>query len=346
MTHRLKLLRATLADAVQTARKSTRRRIVRWRLDLTRADREARIDAERRLRGREQYAQLRRADAVIVSYAKSGRTWLRVMISRLYSQVYDLPEDTLMGFDNFHFMDRRIPRLFFTHDVYPRFFTGNFEDKRDYEGKRVLMLVRDPRDVAVSQFFHWRHRTKDWKKDLNDYPPHDAEISLQEFVRQERGGLPRIIAFLNLWAKESERLRAFSLIRYEDMRAEPVAELQRVAEFLGIPADDAQIRDAVAYASYENMKRKEAAQSYQMSGGRLAPGDKDNPDSYKVRRGKVGGYRDYFDNDQIAEIDAVVTDGLDPVFGYGTPWSGEAASKVSTSGADGPSRSTTHSPRG
>jgi alcohol sulfotransferase len=317
MTHRTKLLRAALADALQTARKSTRRRVVRWRLDLRRADAEARIDAERRLRGREQYDQLRRADAVIVSYAKSGRTWLRVMISRLYQQVYDLPEDTLMGFDNFHHMDRRIPRLFFTHDVYPRFFTGNFEDKRDYHDKKVLMLVRDPRDVAVSQFFHWRHRTKDWKKDLNDYPPHGADISLQDFVRQERGGLPRIIAFLNLWAKESGRLRAFSLVRYEDMRADPVAVLTRVAQFLEIPADDAQLRDAVEYASYENMRRKETEQSYRMSGSRLAPGDKDNPDSYKVRRGKVGGYRDYFDDDQIAEIDAMVSDELDPIYGYG-----------------------------
>jgi len=317
MTHRLKLLRATLADAVQTARKSTRRRVVRWRLDLSKADQETRIDAERWLRGREQYAQLRRADAVIVSRAKSGRTWLRVMISRLYSQVYGLPEDTLMGFDNFHHMDPRIPRLLFTHDVYPRFFTGNFETKRDYEGKRVLMLVRDPRDVAVSQFFHWRHRTKDWKKDLNHYPPHGADISLQDFVRQERGGLPRIIAFLNLWARESGRLRAFSLVRYEDLRADPVAELRRVAAFLGIPADEAQIREAVEYSSFDNMKRKEAGQSYRMSGGRLAPGDKDNPDSYKVRRGKVGGYRDYFDDDQIAEIDAMVSDELDPVYGYG-----------------------------
>jgi len=28
--------------------------------------------------------------------------------------------------------------------------------------------------------------------------------------------------------------------------------------------------------------------------------DKSDPDSYKVRKAKVGGYRDYFDADQIA----------------------------------------------
>ena len=33
---------------------------------------------------------------------------------------------------------------------------GHFDSKIDFYGKKVLMLVRDPRDVAVSQFFHWR----------------------------------------------------------------------------------------------------------------------------------------------------------------------------------------------
>ena len=60
------------------------------------------------------------------------------------------------------------------------------------------------------------------------------------------------------------------------------------------------------------MKKKETEQSFRMSGGRLAPGDKDNPDSYKVRRGKVGGYTDYFDDDQLAVIDAMVADESGP----------------------------------
>jgi alcohol sulfotransferase len=49
----------------------------------------------------------------------------------------------------------------------------------------------------------------------------------------------------------------------------------------------------------------------------MAPRDQDNPDSYKVRRAKVGGYRDYFDDAQIAAIDALVSERLDPVYGYG-----------------------------
>jgi hypothetical protein len=48
----------------------------------------------------------------------------------------------------------------------------------------------------------------------------------------------------------------------------------------------------------------------------MVPGDKDNPDSYKVRRAKVGGYRDYFDDDQVQQIDSYIRSNLDPVFGY------------------------------
>ena len=74
---------------------------VRWRLDLKKADQEERIDAERHLRGREQFRQLDQGRCGDVSYAKSGRTWLRVMISRLYQQIYDLPEDLLIDIRQF-----------------------------------------------------------------------------------------------------------------------------------------------------------------------------------------------------------------------------------------------------
>jgi len=35
-----------------------------------------------------------------------------------------------------------------------------------------------------------------------------------------------------------------------------------------------------------------------------------------VRKGKVGGYRDFFTEEQCAQLDAMVAE-LDPIFGYG-----------------------------
>jgi alcohol sulfotransferase len=64
------------------------------------------------------------------------------------------------------------------------------------------------------------------------------------------------------------------------------------------------------------MKRLESGDTSRLRGGRFAPRDKDNPDSFKVRRGKVGGYRDYFSEAQAAEIEALIDADLSPVFGY------------------------------
>ncbi|WP_297538307.1 sulfotransferase domain-containing protein [Roseovarius sp.] len=309
-------MRAALPQLIHQARRRARRSIVRLHLSLTRANHEQRLGAERQLRGREQYDQLQSADAVIVSYAKSGRTWLRVMISRLYQQVYDLPKDAVIGFDNFHYIDRRIPRLLFTHDEFIRDYSGNTSTKLDFYDKKVLLMVRDPRDVVVSSFFHWRFRTQPWKKQLSFYPPHGSDLSMFEFVQDDRSGLRRIINFMNSWAEELVNTRAHEIVKYENMRADPVNELARVARFLEIPASAAQITEAVDYASYENMKKKEAEQSFRTSGARLNPGDKSIPDSYKVRRAKVGGYRDYFEDAQIKVIDEIVTENLDSAYGY------------------------------
>jgi alcohol sulfotransferase len=182
---------------------------------------------------------------------------------------------------------------------------------------RVIHMVRDPRDVAVSQFFQWKFRMRPEKKALNAYPEHDSECSIFDFVMHEGGGMPKVIGFMNLWAQERSKLRQLSMIRYEDLRADPHTALSRVAEFLGIPADAACIQEAVDYASFENMKKKESGSGFRMSGGRMAPGDQGNPDSYKTRRAKVGGYRDYFEDDQIVAIDRMVAARLDPFFGYG-----------------------------
>ena len=82
--------------------------------------------------------------------------------------------------------------------------------------------------------------------------------------------------------------------------------LGRVLAFLGTPGEPEQIAEAVAYASYDNMKRLEQDKVFWLSGTRLAAGDPANPQSYKVRRAKVGGWRDDFTAEQVAAIDALL----------------------------------------
>ena len=111
------------------------------------------------------------------------------------------------------------------------------------------------------------------------------------------------------------------------MRADPGRELGRALDFLGVAYSQRQIEDAVAFASYENMKQLEQTQVFRTHGQRLVPGDRGNPDSYKVRRAKVGGYRDYFDDEQLAVIDALMAARTGPLFGYLAEASPEAAAR-------------------
>ena len=238
MTDMIKTLRAMIPETARTARKRAWRSTVRLWLDMTRADHDKRLRAERRFRGREQYRLLRRSDAVVVSYAKSGRTWLRVMISRLYQQIYDIPDDTVLEFDNFHHMNRHIPRLFFTHDEYIREFTGNTANKADFHDKRVLLMVRDPRDVVCRSFFTGAIARNPGKASstFTRRTTRTARCSIS--FSGESSGLPRVIDFMNGWAREIDKMRAHEIVRYEDMRDEPQACLTRVARFLDIPASD------------------------------------------------------------------------------------------------------------
>jgi hypothetical protein len=297
--------------------KKISRRLLRGALFFTPEERKTR--AERWLRGREQLQRLQQADIVIVSFGKSGRTWLRVMISRLYQVKHKLPQRALIGFDNLHYMNRAIPKIFFTHDNYFKDYTGNTDSKADFYNHKVVLLARDPRDVAVSQFFQWQYRMKPNKKILNKYPGEGDEVSMFDFVMDPDAGLPKIIDFMNLWAEERSRMKGFFLLRYEDLRARGEETLRALLEFMGTPGTDAEIREAIEFSSYENMKKMEQKKTFWLSGGRMVPKDRDNPNTYKVRRAKVGGYRDYFDDDQVARIEALVNSTLSPYYDYHSP---------------------------
>jgi alcohol sulfotransferase len=312
----MRLALLNLRQALQTGRKKMSRRVLHWRM---RGQPEAEIlIAERKLRGVEQFDKLQRADVVLVSFGKSGRTWLRVMISHLFRVMYQLPENAILGFDNFHNLNRAVPKTFFTHDNYIKDFTGDFDSKAPFYDKRVVLLARDPRDVAVSQFFQWKFRIKPTKVAINNYPAMGSDISLYDFVMGENGGSMRSVTdYLNLWAKEAGKVEYFHLLRYEDLRERPHEELRSLLDFMKVDANQAQVDAAVEYSSYENMKKMESKEQFRFAGGRMMPRDKDNPNSYKVRRAKVGGYRDYFTDEEVAAIDQRLSETLDPLFNYG-----------------------------
>jgi len=277
-------------------------------------DRRRRI--ERWLRGHKEYRRLQEADVVVVSYPKSGRTWLRVMLSRYFQLRYGIPERSVLGFDNFHAIDARVPKIFFTHDNYLRDYTGEGETRTCFRDKRMVLLVRSPQDVVISSYFQWKFRTRADKKELNELPPHGADISMYEFAMSDTIGLPHIVSFLNEWSRALSGITEILVVRYEDLRAESEQELGRITEFIDGPAGRSLVGEAVEFASVSKSRSREAQVPASAAGAKLKPGERSNPDSYKVRRAKVGGYRDDFEKEELQLIDDYVRTHLEPGFGY------------------------------
>lgn len=301
-----------MRSALQSFSKRVMRVIVLWPLFFLPAER--RLLIERRVRGREQYSKLKKADYTVVSFGKSGRTWLRVLLSRIYQLKHGFKERHMIGFDNFHYMNRSIPKIFFTHDNYLKDYTGNVDNKSDYYGKKVVLLARHPADIAVSQYFQWKYRMRDRKKKLNKYPD-ESEISIFNFMQDLDSGLPKIVEFLNLWAEEANEI-SMLLVRYEDLRADTPAVLTSVLEFLGTPAKPDQISEAIDFASVENMRQLESKRVFWLHGSRMQAKDPSNPNTYKVRRAKVGGYRDYLTDEEITWIDSYISENLSGYYQY------------------------------
>jgi hypothetical protein len=271
-----------------------------------------RFPTERRLRGWLEQQRLDRADYVVVSFGKSGRTWLRVMVSRIYQKRHGL-SDELIEYGNYHRADPALPRVLFTHDNYLRDYTGHGGGKAAFANKPVLLLVRHPADITMSQYFQWKHRMRPHKVLLNQYPPVDDKVTPFEFM-MGGSGLPKVNAWLNEWAVGLDGLESSLVVRYEDMRRDNFGELRRIADFMKMNATDAEVSDAVEWARFENMKQREAEAS--SSSDRLRAGDVANPDSFKTRRAKVGGWQDYFDDAEVEAIADNIDRTLDPRFGY------------------------------
>ena len=270
---------------------------------------------ERVLRGWEEARRLQQADGTVISYAKSGRTWFRVLISRYFAKKYGFAEGRTMEFDEFHRANPAVPVLLFSHDNYLKDYMGHDRKFDLYGRSRVVLMVRDPRDTAVSQYFQWKHRISARKKLLNGYPEEDTGIF--DFITSDTVGIPKNIAFMNAWAADLERFSELLLVKYEDLKADTGGELGRALRFLKQDPTEAELQDAAQFASIDNMRSMERQNAGRLlANPRLTPGDVNDPSSFKVRRAKVGGWRDYVTVEQAGAIDAMMHERLSPLFGY------------------------------
>jgi len=252
-------------------------------------------------------AWLSEADAVVVSYPKSGRTFIRAMISRLYQRRFGIDERALLDFAMLRRARPPVPRLLFTHagDAMRR--PGEIQlDPADYAHAKVVLVARHPGDIAVSRYYHLKHRSRDKARQrLADQP-------LDTFVWAEEGGIPSIVTFLNQFAA----LPNMTIIRYEDFLTEPKKSLRALADAVELETDAADIVDAVEFGSLPSLKQRE--QEGYFTSSRLRQARKGDEKSGKVRSGKSGGYRAQLGPEAAARIEAYIDRHLDPALGYGS----------------------------
>ncbi|MEM6334076.1 MAG: sulfotransferase [Planctomycetota bacterium] len=263
----------------------------------------------------------RMADAYVLSFPKTGRTWLRLMLGRAVAVHHGLVEAGGDGDGGVMELDRLadrvagLPRVRFKHDDNPHFKTAGelVLRKTEYADRPVVFLVRDPRDTAVSAYYQLAKREARYR----------FTGSIEEFLGHPRGSVATMLAFYNVWAEQRGAAKRFLLMRYEDLHADTAGELRRAFEFLGLGAgrgavSDATVADAVAFAKFDNMRRMEAKAATQgdAANARLAATDPTDVTTYKTRSGKVGDYVNHMSGEAAAALTARVRDELDPVYGY------------------------------
>jgi len=241
--------------------------------------------------------ELSGGDAIVVSIPKSGRTWVRTFLCAYYCKRSGLP----FSLDPKQDGDARIPRIIYSHD---RFEQRTKADRWDaVRGKyfipagerrraKIVLLARDPRDTFVSHYVQLTRRTRETPDQLK-------QKEIGEVLRDPRHGIASMIEIMNGWLDEWSGKPNFLLVRYEELQSAPEKSFRELLKFLGDPEPDAEaFAHALEFSRFGNMKKMEAAGAF--ASKILQPTDAADPESFKVRRGKVGGYTDYLLGDDLA----------------------------------------------
>jgi len=237
-------------------------------------------------------------DVYVISYPKSGRTWLRALIGKYLSLKYDLPEDSILS-TKMITRESNLPKVSFTHDgsrmTDKTGFKNLSRDKQAYTNSKVILMGRDIKDTLVSAYFQATKR-------VNVF---DGTIS--EFITTEEFGAEKILEFYDIWIRNQHTPKSFLFIRYEDLHQDPKGTLGKVLEFIGEinPAENL-LDQSIEYCSFKNLKKLETRNKFNK--GRLKPANTADPESFKVRKGKIGGHTEYLSEEDVEFIDKAIAD--------------------------------------
>jgi hypothetical protein len=188
-------------------------------------------------------------DIYLVSYPKSGNTWLRFLIANVLKTHFEI--DRSVNFFSIHelipdihtsrylrecgyFDEFNLPRIIKSHANYNPYYN------------RVILLVRDPRDVCVSYYYFLRQR--------GTIP---ISWTISDFIRNKKYGVTAWVKHSQSWYRLLHDRQIIQVFRYEDLLTQPEVELAKIADLLGIQITAESINQAIKLASKSAMKHSE-----------------------------------------------------------------------------------------
>ncbi|MCK4791372.1 MAG: DUF616 domain-containing protein, partial [Desulfobacteraceae bacterium] len=224
------------------------------------------------------------AEVVFLSFPKAGRTWVRCFLATYLERQFGIPFNLeFPGTGN-------TPRIAFKHDHAQLYQDCPGEPRILHPdmlfGKRLVVMVRDPRDTAVSYYYQKEKREG------------FVFSGIDEFLLSDIYGIERqsrfVSALLDLYHKHPGPK---VLLSYEQLRSNPIKHFSALLHFLLGEADQNALKEAVEETVFMRMQAKEIAIAKGKNGisysGRLGLAGWDgDSNALNVRNGKVGGYRD------------------------------------------------------
>jgi len=176
-----------------------------------------------------------------------------------------------------------------------------------YPDARIVHIVRDGRDVAVSAVHHWWRLAKDQPGGVFELTPEELEIR-DAYLKDREGFLAsgrsifteeRLSQLARRWSHRVGKARrdgtslygdSYLEIRYEDLLGDTPDTLQRVLELLRVRRDDGAVERCIRAGSFERVSSR-------------LPGEEDSGSFF--RKGVAGDWRGVF-----TERDRGVYEGL------------------------------------
>jgi hypothetical protein len=193
-------------------------------------------------------------DIVLVSYPKSGNTWSRFLVANL---IYPDVEVSFANINRLVADPALASKRFLKHLPRPRILKSH--EPFDVRFPKVVYIVRDPRDVVVSEyFFSIKKRRLDPGIRLQEY--------VERFIAGKTGSYGSWGENVASWIATRYGNPSFLLIRYEDLLRETVHEMSRIAAFVGLESSRERLESVVSRCSADRMRRLETVQADLWSG--------------------------------------------------------------------------------